>query len=243
MSHVKLTRPQARYPVKMEVAGPLACFSRPDTGATPTSYPVPTWSAVKGMFEGLAMFADGKAYICPTRIEICRRVGEPGGVVRAAAYTTNYGGPLRKRSLFSKGTMSGGSSFQMRATVLTDVCYRLYGTVVGHRAAGHVNARHHLKDLFERRLQRGQVYRTIHLGQSEFACSYVGPFRHGATEVDDALDIEIPSMLLAVWDRPVQGRYAPTFQQNVVVSAGTLEYAVPESWLGEPDQPGVAHVE
>ncbi|MGA7992375.1 MAG: CRISPR-associated protein Cas5 [Thermoanaerobaculia bacterium] len=35
----------------MEVAGPLAMFTRPDTGGTPTSYPLPTWSAAKGILE------------------------------------------------------------------------------------------------------------------------------------------------------------------------------------------------
>lgn len=46
------------YTVQMEVAGPAAMFARPDTGATPTSYPVPTWSAAKGMFEAVASFSD-----------------------------------------------------------------------------------------------------------------------------------------------------------------------------------------
>lgn len=36
-----------RYTVEFEVAGPLAMFARPDTGGTPTSYPLPTWSAAK----------------------------------------------------------------------------------------------------------------------------------------------------------------------------------------------------
>ncbi len=38
------------YPtIALEVAGPAAMFTRPDTGATPISYPVPTYSAAKGM--------------------------------------------------------------------------------------------------------------------------------------------------------------------------------------------------
>src|SRR3954471_6782291 len=98
------------YEVTLEVAGPLAMFARPDTGGTPTSYPVPTWSAAKGLFESIAFFADGAAWVCPTRVEVCRRVGELGGRVRLQRYTTNYGGPLRKASLFGKGTAPGGSS-------------------------------------------------------------------------------------------------------------------------------------
>ena len=71
-----------RYPESLEVAGPLAIFTRPDTGGTPTSYPAPTWSAVKGIFESIAFLADGAAWICPTKVEICRSKGEPRGRVR-----------------------------------------------------------------------------------------------------------------------------------------------------------------
>ena len=51
------------YPVSFEIAGPAAMFVRPDTGGTPTSYPVPTWSSAKGLFESIAFFADGAAWI------------------------------------------------------------------------------------------------------------------------------------------------------------------------------------
>jgi CRISPR-associated protein Cas5d len=47
------------YPVSIEVAGPLAMFTRPDTGGTPTSYPVPTLSACKGIFEAIAFLSSG----------------------------------------------------------------------------------------------------------------------------------------------------------------------------------------
>src|SRR5436190_988018 len=118
------------YEVTLEVAGPLAMFARPDTGGTPTSYPVPTWSAAKG--------------------------------------------------------------------------------------------------LFDRRLKQGRCFRTPCLGWSEFTCSYWGPFRSGVTEVDEALDLEVPSMLLGVWDDPTRGRYAPTFRQDVKIVRGLLHYDHPD---------------
>ena len=54
------------YAVAFEVAGPVAVFARPDTGGTPTSYPAPTGSAAKGLFESIAFFNDGAAWISPT---------------------------------------------------------------------------------------------------------------------------------------------------------------------------------
>src|SRR5262249_44504616 len=134
----------------------------------------------------IAFFADGAAWICPTRVEVCREKRhapeEPAsqgseGRVGWQRYTTNYGGPLRKSNLLKTGLLSGGSSMQLFATVLSSVCYRLHGEVVGRRGDGTTNPRHHLQDLFVRRLRRGQCHRTPCLGWSEFTCSYWGPFR------------------------------------------------------------------
>ena len=206
------------YPVQMEVAGPLAMFTRVDTGATPTSYPVPTWSAAKGLFDAIAMLVSGAAWIAPVRVEVCRKRGERGGSVRYESYATNYGGPLRKPKL-----VDAGNNMQLYATVLVDVCYRLHAEVRGNSAVGY-NPRHQLQDMFLRRLERGQCHSTPALGWREFTCSYWGPFRDG-TEVDEALSLMIPSMLAGMWSEPVKGAYAPRFAQEVRIVNGALTYA------------------
>jgi CRISPR-associated protein Cas5d len=138
---------------------------------------------------------------------------------------------------------------QLFATVLSGVCYRLHGEVVGVRRPGPVNPRHHLQDLFNRRLVRGQCYRTPCLGWSEFTCSYWGPFRPEVTEVDSDLSLEIPSMLLAVWDEPVTTSdsgtpYAPRFWQGrrardgrlekpLRIDNGVLDFPLPSEWRRE----------
>ncbi len=255
-----------QHEVQFEIAGPAAMFTRPDTGGTPTSYPVPTWSAAKGLFESVAFFEDGSAWIYPTKVEVCRRVGEAGGRVHFQKYTNNYGGPLRKHDLFNKGMTSGGSSMQLFATILSDVCYRLYGVAVSSQWKRENNPRHHLQDLFDRRLKRGECFRTPCLGWSEFACSYWGPFRtttllnqggtteenkrwksfcehwnipfRDETEVDADFSTEIPSMLVAMWNVPSRGKYEPVFQQDVKISHGVLEYKrdMLANWLSRPDK-------
>lgn len=207
------------YTVEMEIAGPLAMFARPDTGGTPTSYPVPTWSACKGMFEAVAFLARGNAWISPTRVEVCRRRDQAGGEIRWQRYTTNYGGPLRKASV-----VRTGSSFQLFATILSDVCYRIHGEILGEEPAHGRNARHHLQDLFQRRLKQGQTFRTPALGWKEFTASYWGPFRDEYV-VDEDLDLSIPSMLHSMWEQSISGAYAPTFRQNVHVRHGVLTFA------------------
>jgi len=209
----------APYVISLEVAGPLAMFTRPDTGGTPTSYPVPTWSACKGIFESLAFFARGNAWISPTRVEVCRHRDRPGGEVRWQRYTTNYRGPLRKSNV-----IRSGSSHQLFATVLSDVCYRMYGEVLGDGPGGGTNARHHLKDLFERRIRQGRTYRTPALGWKEFTASYWGEFRDEYV-VDEELELTIPSMLVSPWQGAPGSSYGPTFRHNVQVRKGVLNFA------------------
>jgi CRISPR-associated protein Cas5d len=274
---------EMEYNVSLEVAGPLAMFARPDTGGTPTSYPAPTWSAAKGIFESIAFLSDGAGWICPTMVEVCRAVGEPGGRVRFQRYTTNYGGPLRESALRSTGIVSGGSGMQFFATVLNNVCYRLHGTVLGPHRSAHNNARHYLQDLFERRLRQGRCFRTPCLGWSEFTCAYWGPLRRthvprpdgppeenkkwkehctrwnlvfrDESEVDNSLNLDVPSMLLAVWDKPVtipgtHRAYAPRFVQSAknpsgaavpVISAGVLKFDVRSDWLTETSNKESSH--
>jgi len=219
--------PTSRYPVELEIAGPFAMFSRPDSGGTPSSYPIPTQSAAKGLFESIARLATGDAWFEPTKVEICKPAGTEGGEIRFQRYATNYGGPLRKGN-----QLSSNSSYQVFATVLVDVCYRLHARIQsGEREWKRgQNPRHHLKELFERRLKQGRCHRTPCLGWSEFTASYWGPFRDGqegrllVSEVDQAIEIEIPSLLQTVFDRPTAGVFQPTFRQNARITRGGLSY-------------------
>jgi CRISPR-associated protein Cas5d len=186
-------------------------FTRPDTGSAFVSYPVPTYSAAKGIFEAIARLKS--AYIRPTRVEICKPI-------QFDRYVTNYGGPLRKTN-----QVRGGDSYQLPAVILLDVCYRLYGVVEEvSRPPNGTNHLHALQEMFLRRLARGQWFRCPCLGWKEFVPSYVGPFR-AETTVETSVDLMIPSMLHAVFDQPLNGTVAPVFRQNVPISKGVLEYA------------------
>lgn len=104
----------------MEIAGSTAMWTRPDSGDSPVSYPAPTYSACKGIFESILFGPDVE--IIPTRVEIC-------APVQFHSYATNYKGPLRQ-----KKSIDLGNAYQMYSTVLIDVCYRLYAVVVpNHR--------------------------------------------------------------------------------------------------------------
>src|SRR6202171_1757198 len=130
---------QSRYAVAMEIAGPAAMFTRPDTGGSFVSYPAPTYSAAKGMFESIARLKS--AYVRPTRVEICRPI-------QYHRYATNYRGPLRKGNQLQKD-----ASYQLIAVILADVCYRFHGVVEEISPAPvATNHLHALQEMFHRRL-------------------------------------------------------------------------------------------
>ena len=217
----------SKYEISMEISGPFAMWSRPDTGATPTSYPVPTWSAVKGIFESIAFFNDGKAWIRPTKVEICKLKGAEAGGINFQKYTNNYRGPLKDKKKVN---------FQFHSQILSDVCYRLYA-VIENGSGQHLkhgnNPSHALQEIFKRRLKKGQCYKTPSLGWNEFVPSYWGPLRSEETkemvqtEVDVDINIDLVSVLNSVFDKAVGGCYSPSFSQgeNAFIKKGVFYYA------------------
>jgi CRISPR-associated protein Cas5d len=141
------------YPaIALEVTGPVAMFTRPDTGVTPISYPVPTYSAAKGLFE--AVLWRSNIYVRPTRVEICKPI-------RYERYITNYGGPLR-----DSAKIKGKNNYQLIATILVDVHYRIYGEVKEKKRSSQrkMNYAEEFKREFDRRLENGQTFYTPCLG-------------------------------------------------------------------------------
>ena len=211
------------YEVSLEISGPTAMWTRPDTGDAPVSYPAPSFAAVKGIFESIVWLKS--AEVVPTRVEICTPL-------IFHTYSTNYGGPLRKSA-----SVKNGDSYQLLATVLINVCYRVYGVVEADETANRRlsdaaqrqqsiarNGAHAYQEMFERRLRNGQCYSMPFLGWKEFVPDYVGPIRE-ETRVCTDISTVIPSMLWQVFPTGKFGSWQPTFRQNVKIEKGGLDYA------------------
>ena len=210
------------YPICMEIAGHTAMWTRPDTGDCPVSYPAPTYSAVKGIFESLVW---GPAIeIVPTKVEIC-------APIQYHTYCTNYGGPLRQAKSIAKG-----NNYQQYATVLVDVCYRLYADIIINKdksnlppSAIHWDSKtsspgHATQSIFERRLKRGQSYSIPVLGWKEFTPSYVGVFRPETTVQTELSSIILPSILRQVFPHGYSSAVSFTYDTNLKIENGTLIY-------------------
>lgn len=200
------------YPVSFEIAGPNAMFTDPASGSTPCSYPAPTWAALKGIFETVAY--DSGAYLRPTHVEICCPV-------RFERFTTNYGGPLRKGE-----QIKNDNNLQLVATILVDVCYRVYGIAEAlDTASDGINHTHKLQEMFCRRLTKGLLRgrHTPALGWKEFIPTYFGPLRE-ESQADTSVNFMLPSMLKSPFDSPVRGRFGPIYLTDVQVENGVLYY-------------------
>lgn len=208
------------YEIGLEIAGASAIWTRPDTGDSPGTYPAPTRSAAKGIFESVLW--NPAVEIVPTRVEICAPLSYHH-------YTTNYGGPLRK-----SGQISGGNNYQLFATVLVNVCYRLHAVVkLSDRSQFPPNIvrwlertsspAHAFQEIFDRRLKRGQCHYVPSLGWREFVPSYLGVFRAEAKVCED-INLTLSAMLDSVFPGGSHSAYAPTFIQNASIRKGVLIY-------------------
>jgi len=145
---------------------------------------------------------------------------------------TNYRGPLRKAK-----DIREGNSYQLIATILVHVCYRIHGEVrmkeMSTRGFGlsqlrrrrGQDCRPRFKELFNERLGRGQTFYTPCLGWKEFVPSYLGPFRdrdgHGnKIEPVTTGEIHIPAMLISMWDHR---KYRQFFRGRWIVD-GVMSY-------------------
>jgi CRISPR-associated protein Cas5d len=178
------------YDISLEISGDYAIWTRPDTGDCPVSYPAPTYSAIKGIFESILW---GPAIqVIPTKVAICKPI-------RYHYYQTNYGGPLRKADQIKKE-----NNYQLLATVLFDVCYKCYANVLPAGMSDKdtipqkakdwdrrtTSPGHAYKSMFERRLKRGQCYSIPFLGWKEFTPNYLGFIRQD-TQILQGLNVNI----------------------------------------------------
>ncbi len=206
----------------MEIAGSTAMWTRPDSGDSPCSYPAPTYSAVRGLFESVLW---GPAVlVIPRKVELC-------SVPQYHSYVTNYGGPLR-----SATAIRNGNNYQLFATVLVDVCYRLYADVIPNPEKGTMpqnalswdrkttSPGHAYQAIFNRRLERGQSYATLSLGWSEFTPSYFGPIRKTTQVCEELADIHIPSMLRGVFQNGYRSAFQAVYDTDLCIHKGVLAY-------------------
>jgi len=154
---------QKQYELELEVSGSFAIWRDISSGIYATSYPAPTYSAIKGIFESILFVPE--AEVVPCKVEVC-------SPLRFTKYVTSYCGPSRKQSILAKN-----NSELIYSVVLCDVCYKLYALATNKPNIGR-NAAHCYQDMFQDFLKKGKHRRVPCLGWSDFIVNYFGPFRN-----------------------------------------------------------------
>lgn len=161
------------YGVRLHVAGPYACFTRPEMKVERVSYDVMTPSAARGILEAIHWkpaihwVVDCIHVLKPIRFQSIRR-NEVGSKISA----------VKVKSAMKSGELDGlalavdADRQQRAATLLVDVAYVIEAHFVLTPRAGPDDSEGKHLDIFNRRAQRGQCFHQPCLGTREFAASF-----------------------------------------------------------------------
>lgn len=196
-----------KYEISMEIEGKYGMFKRPDTGSEGVSYPCPTFSAAKGIFE--SVFFLKTATVIPYKTEICLPI-------QYITYNFNYKGLLKKKDLEKEDKTQ-----QIRNTILYNCCYKLYAYVINDEKYK-INNAHSYQEQFFRRLKKGQCNKIPVLGWSEFLPSYFGILREETKPVKH--NEIIISFLKSPFDKLQNGNSDSIYYKNTKIENGVVEY-------------------
>lgn len=216
----------------IEIDGDFAMFVDPLSGSEKFSYPVPTFSAAKGILEANLFMKTVE--VVPVQVDICKPI-------KYTPFGFNYHGAYRNDIL-----LKTDNATQMRCQVLSDVCFRIHAYVINaemSRVKSYLspnflpyistNHAHSFQEQFNRRLVKGRNIRSTHLGWSEFSCNYCGVIRP-ETQVEKSINMYFPTMLLSVFNSLSFSKIEPSkiktvnnslWMNNVYIKEGVLQYA------------------
>lgn len=145
-------------PVRVQVRGPLAAFTRPEFTSERMSYPVMTPTAAIGVLTSLLWKPQIRWVV--TQIDVLAEV-------QWTTIRRNESGTGVTSLHRSQGYLDVDTVVQQRmTTMLRDVHYRIHAQVWVHPEAEEQNAAK-WRAQFQRRVDRGQSFRTPFLGMRE----------------------------------------------------------------------------
>ncbi len=160
-------------PLRVKVWGDHACFTRPEMKVERVSYEVMTPSAARGLLEAIYWKPEFQWRV--RRIHVLQPIRR-ASILRNEVNST--ASPKTIRSAFEKGEgyayFAEDDRTQRHTLALRDVAYLIEADAApAGRGAGDHPAKH--RDIFRRRVARGQCYHRPYLGCREFAASFAEP--------------------------------------------------------------------
>lgn len=201
--------------IRLKVTGEFACFTRPDLKVERMSYPCMTPSAARGILEAILWKPEFQWYI--RRIIVLN-------LIEFASIKRNE--ISKKQNPKGEPIEITENRVQRNSIVLKDVGYIIEASVFVDediinrtKGNGHPVTVKKYREMFERRVKKGQCWHQPCLGTREFAADFSLP-----EEQDTPLDITYPigSMLYDMYyDR--KGNATPLFFYDVAIKNGILE--------------------
>lgn len=157
-------------PLEVKIWGPFACFTRPEMKVERVSYPVMTPSAARGILEAILW-----------KPEFSWEVREIW-VLNEIRHFSILRNEVNTKVAVStvKGWVSRGGGYfadedraQRHTLCLRDVAYLIKADITLKPHAGADPAKY--RDMFRRRVKRGQCYHRPYLGCREFPASFGPP--------------------------------------------------------------------
>lgn len=150
-------------PVSVQVWGPGALFTRPESKVERVSYPVMTPSAAVGVLE--AIFWKPEFAWRVTAIEVLNPVREASIRRNETTHVVSREGALRGETVDTSAHRT-----QRASTYLRDVAYRIHAQVMLRSHASDPEAKY--RDQFRRRVERGACFSQPYLGAREFTAYF-----------------------------------------------------------------------
>jgi len=201
--------------IRLKVTGEFACFTRPDLKVERMSYPCMTPSAARGILEAILWKPEFQWYI--RRIIVLNRI-EFASIKRNEI--------SKKQNPKGEPIEITENRVQRNSIVLKDVGYIIEASVFVDediinrtKGNGHPVTVKKYREMFERRVKKGQCWHQPCLGTREFSADFSLP-----EEQDTPLDITYPigSMLYDMY-YDLKGNATPLFFYDVAIKNGILE--------------------
>lgn len=184
-----------RHVVAVKVAGPWACFTRPEMKVERVSYPVMTPSAARGILEAILWKPQFRwvvrriLVLSPIRFQAVRR-NEVQDKIPVGTVIKKW---MKNPSTFepyyadAAGREEGSNRTQRNTVALRDVAYVIEASVHLPRPS-ETDPPVKFREMFERRVEKGQCFHRPYLGCREFAADFK-PAPKDAAPIGDTIKI------------------------------------------------------
>jgi CRISPR-associated protein Cas5d len=157
-------------PLEVKVWGDFACFTRPEMKVERVSYPVMTPSAARGILESIFWKPEFSWQV--REIWVLKPIRHIS-ILRNEVTDKVTVSTIEKWAVNGEAFYAEENRAQRHTLALKDVAYLIKADVVLKPHVSEDIAKY--RDIFRRRVNKGQCYRTPYLGCREFSCFFAFP--------------------------------------------------------------------